>query len=208
MDRAPPPRPYPDKEFSHLMSKKRKGGEFSLALALFVLAVSGGIGYGYAWDTSGSIARAGQAQEAGMELAFAVYPTPTPDPNRVEEVSRELYCPLCTGVRLDNCDLPLCDQMREVIRQKLADGETEQEIKAYFVDQYGETVTGTPPKRGGMILVWILPFLALFAAGCGVYTMTRRRSGQPESAEFEPLAARPLPAEYVERVERDLKRLG
>lgn len=189
------------------MSKKRKGREFFLALALFVLAVSGGISYGYAWDMPSSAALGGEEQKAGRELTFAIYSTPTPDPNRVEEVSRELYCPLCTGVRLDNCDLPLCDQMREVIRQKLANGETEQEIKAYFVDQYGEIVTGTPPKRGGMILVWILPSLALLAAGCGVYFMTRRRSGQPESEEFESLA-RPLPTEYVERVERDLRRLG
>jgi cytochrome c-type biogenesis protein CcmH len=190
------------------MSKKRAVWAFPLALALIVLAVSGGMGYGYAWDTPNPTESVGQAQEVARGLIFALDLTPTPDPDKVEEVSKELYCPLCTGVRLDNCDLPLCDQMREVIRQKLANGETGQEIKAYFVDQYGETVTGTPPKRGGMILVWILPFLALLAAGCWVYYMTRRRAGQLQPEEIEPSTSRPLPAEYVERVERDLTRLG
>jgi cytochrome c-type biogenesis protein CcmH len=190
------------------MSKKRTSWAFPLALALIAISVIGGMVYGYAWDTPDPTGRAGQAQETARGLISAIDPTPTPDPDKVEEVSRELYCPLCTGLRLDNCDLPLCDQMREVIREKLAAGETEQEIKAYFVEQYGETVTGAPPKRGGMILVWVLPFLVLLAAGCWVYYMTRRRVGQPRLERSESSASQSLPAEYVERVERDLERLG
>ena len=190
------------------MSKKRTWLAFPLALALIVLSVIGGTGYGYAWDSPDLTDQTGQTQEVATGLISAVDPTPTPDPDKVEEVSRELYCPLCTGVRLDNCDLPLCDQMREVIRQKLAAGETEQEIKAYFIAQYGETVTGTPPKRGGMILVWVLPFLVLFGAGGWVFYATRYRAGQGQSETMEIPSSRPLPAEYVERVERDLERYG
>jgi cytochrome c-type biogenesis protein CcmH len=189
------------------MSEKRTVRVFPLALALIVLSVIGGTGYGYAQDALDPTGRIEQAQGAARGLISAIDPTPTPDPDKVEEVSKELYCPLCTGLRLDNCDLPLCDQMREVIRQKLADGETKEEIKAYFVEQYGETVTGTPPRRGGMILVWVLPFLVLLAAGCWVYYMTRRRAGQPRPEEIEPSVSQSLPVEYVERVERDLERL-
>jgi cytochrome c-type biogenesis protein CcmH len=179
-----------------------------LVLALVALFVVATAIAGYAWDTpqqAGQVER--PATTAVEQPAFLGALTPTPDPNEVEAVSRELYCPLCTGLRLDNCDLPLCDQMREVIRQKLAAGETKEEIKAYFVEQYGETVTGVPPKRGGMVLVWVLPFLALLVAGAWVYYTVHRRAGKRQTEEAEISASTPLPSEYVERVERDLEQL-
>lgn len=182
------------------------GRTLSLALALIVFFMIGGTIYGHAWDASDPATQVGWGvRETAGRRAAGVVPTPTPDPDQVDEVSKELYCPLCTGLRLDNCDLPLCDQMREVIRQKLASGETTQEIKAYFVEQYGETVLGVPSKRGGMILAWILPFLVLLVAGGGVTYMIRGRTGKLD--EIETPAAQELPAEYVKRMERDLKQL-
>ena len=49
---------------------------------------------------------------------------PTPTMNEINEVARDLWCPLCNGVRLDNCELQACIQMKEVIAQKLVAGET------------------------------------------------------------------------------------
>jgi cytochrome c-type biogenesis protein CcmH len=197
----------PPKEFSLAMRKKRTGCGFSLALALIAFFMIGGTIYGRAWEASDPTAQIGWGtrEAAGRDVADAA-PTPTPDPDEVDEVSKELYCPLCTGLRLDNCDLPLCDQMREVIGQKLASGETTQEIKAYFVEQYGETVLGVPPKRGGMILAWVLPFLVLLVAGGGVYYVIRGRTGQRPD-ETETPAAQELPSEYVKRMEHDLEQL-
>ena len=40
-------------------------------------------------------------------------------PNDVKEVSKQLWCPLCSGVRLDACELKACEQMRDVIAVKL-----------------------------------------------------------------------------------------
>jgi cytochrome c-type biogenesis protein CcmH len=188
------------------MRKPRIGCAFSLALALIALSMIGGTVYGRAWDASDPAAQFGEwtGVTTGRPVSIAA-PTPTPAPDAVDEVSKELYCPLCTGLRLDNCDLPLCDQMREVIGQKLASGETTEQIVAYFVEQYGDTVLGVPPKRGGMILAWVLPFLVLLAAGGGVYYMIRGRTGKLE--ETETPAAQELPAEYVKRIERDLEQL-
>ncbi len=126
-------------------------------------------------------------------------------PDEVTQVSKELYCPLCSGLRLDICDLPLCDQMREVIRQKLAAGETKEEIKAYFVEQYGQVVLGVPPKRGGTILAWVLPLLVVLVAGGWMYRLARRWTQQQATEKAETAARQPLPAEYVERLERELE---
>ncbi|MFQ5813667.1 MAG: cytochrome c-type biogenesis protein CcmH [Anaerolineae bacterium] len=127
--------------------------------------------------------------------------------DEVTQVSKELYCPLCSGLRLDICDLPLCDQMREVIRQKLAAGETKEQIKAYFVEQYGQVVLGVPPKRGGTILAWVLPFLVVLVAGGWMYRLARRWTQRQATEKAEAAAPQPLPAEYVERLERELEQL-
>jgi cytochrome c-type biogenesis protein CcmH len=103
--------------------------------------------------------------------------------DEVNEVARELWCPLCSGVRLDGCELKACDQMKDEIAIKLAEGEDTQSIKNYFVNQYGPQVLGEPPREGFNLLAWILPMAVLL--GGGVFLFTRGRQmiqGSRESA--------------------------
>ena len=175
---------------------------------LIALLLSVGATYGYARSAPAPSIQTGQGplvSTGNASISTVLAPTPSPDENEVAQVSKELYCPLCTGVRLDNCDLPLCDQMREVIRRKLAVGETQEGIKAYFVEQYGQIVLGVPPKRGGMILAWALPFVVVLVAGGWVYRVIRQRARQPEAGDVEAAMPGALPAEYVERLERELE---
>ena len=125
-------------------------------------------------------------------------------PDEVNEIAKELYCPLCPGVRLDACDIPLCDQMREVIRQKLAAGETKEQIKAYFVEQYGSAVLGAPPRRGSALLVWVLPFAVLIVAGGWIYLLIQRWTRASADQGAEEATSKPLPTEYLERLEQEL----
>ena len=67
---------------------------------------------------------------------------------------------LCSGVRLDACELKACNQMKDVIGQKLAQGTDVQTIKNYFVAQYGPQVLGEPPMEGFNWLAWVLPVVA------------------------------------------------
>jgi cytochrome c-type biogenesis protein CcmH len=104
----------------------------------------------------------------------------TPTPNEINEIAKGLWCPLCNGVRLDNCELQACVQMKEVISQKLEAGESEEQIRTYFVEQYGDVVLGAPSTQGFNALVWILPVLAA-AVGLGwlvyfVRSVTRKRT--------------------------------
>ena len=52
--------------------------------------------------------------------------------DRMYDIARELWCPLCSGVRLDACELQACVQMRAEIRQLLAEGRDPEWIVAYF----------------------------------------------------------------------------
>lgn len=136
--------------------------------------------------------------------------------NEINEVARELWCPLCAGVRLDGCELKACDQMKDEIAIKLAEGENLESIKSYFVAQYGPQVLGEPPAEGFNLLAWILPFVVLL--GGGVFLVIRGRSliGRRDDDEDAALAAAPnsagpgdnaVPADpYAQRLEEELKR--
>ena len=95
----------------------------------------------------------------GWEDAFAQAPTPSDD--QVNAIAKQLYCPVCENIPLDVCPTQACAQWRELIREKLGQGWTAQQIKQYFVDQYGDRVLGTPPARGLNWLVYILPPVAI-----------------------------------------------
>ncbi len=135
----------------------------------------------------------------------------TPTPEEVNAVARDLWCPLCAGVRLDTCELKACEQMREVIALKLSEGATPEEIKAYFIQQYGPQVLGEPPRQGFTLLAWILPF-GLLAAGAGWLAYQGHRwSLRRQMLRARVAASRPNPSQpqddYTRRLEEELHRL-
>lgn len=93
--------------------------------------------------------------------------------DEVNRVASELWCPLCSGVRLDACELQACAQMREEINIKLEAGENTASIKEYFLARYGPQVLGAPPRRGTGWLVWLVP-PAVLALG-GIFFVIRTR---------------------------------
>jgi cytochrome c-type biogenesis protein CcmH len=133
----------------------------------------------------------------------------TPTPNEVNEISKGLWCPLCNGVRLDNCELQACIQMKEVIAQKLEAGESPEQIRAYFVEQYGDVVLGAPSTQGFNSLAWILPVLAA-AVGLGwlvvfVRSVTRRRTaGAQTVASSQRAPGEAAQDEYLQRVDEEM----
>lgn len=134
----------------------------------------------------------------------------TPTPNEINEIARDLWCPLCNGVRLDNCDLQACIQMREVISEKLMAGESKEQIKAYFVTQYGDVVLGQPSREGFNLVAWAFPILAtIVGLGWLVYLITTWRKRQAAPVGSVPASDVPQPLseddDYLKRVERDLK---
>ncbi len=61
-------------------------------------------------------------------------------------IARELRCPVCVSESVADSRAPLAVQMRELIRARLAEGESRDQILAYFADRYGETVLLSPPE--------------------------------------------------------------
>ncbi|MBI3243590.1 MAG: cytochrome c-type biogenesis protein CcmH [Chloroflexi bacterium] len=123
--------------------------------------------------------------------AFAQNDGPTDDD--VNAVAKQLYCPVCENTPLDVCPTQACTQWRATIREKLAAGWTEQQIKDYFVQQYGERVLAQPSTNGLNILIWVLPPLALLV---GAFFLARYLQSVN--------AHRPAPASAPEPADDDL----
>jgi cytochrome c-type biogenesis protein CcmH len=133
--------------------------------------------------------------------------------DEVNIVARELWCPLCSGVRLDTCELKACEQMRQEIALKLEAGEDSASIKQYFLEQYGPQILGEPPREGFNWLAWLLPVIAL--GGSAVFLMVRGRHlfYRPSRDRMAGGAAapsgRPNPDDhYARQLEEELKHYG
>jgi cytochrome c-type biogenesis protein CcmH len=125
----------------------------------------------------------------------------SPDAQRIYT---RLYCPLCGGVRLDACELQVCTEMKAEIQQKLAAGESEQQIIQYYRVRWGDQVLGYPPPEGLNIVPWLLPVAMVSASGFALWRMAagwarrRRASGAPA------IAGERAPDELAARIEREL----
>ncbi len=129
-----------------------------------------------------------------VPLAAANAQQPTPSDDEVNAIARQLFCPVCENTPLDVCPTQACRDWRELIRQMLAEGETPDEIKQYFVHHYGTRVLPEPPQAGLNWLVYIvLPLVSL----TGIYFLFRAFRTPRPSARGE--ARRRLPKESVAR---------
>jgi cytochrome c-type biogenesis protein CcmH len=128
--------------------------------------------------------------------------------DEVNSVARELWCPLCSGVRLDSCELKACDQMKDVIAIKLSEGEDSASIQQYFLDQYGPEVLGAPPLEGFNWLAWILPFAVLIVGGVFLWMRTQRMI-RPSTVAVEGQGQTSGEKDkYERRLEEELKKYG
>ncbi len=127
-----------------------------------------------------------------------------PTDDEVNEIAKQLYCPVCENVPLDVCPTQACEQWREIIRQKLATGWTEDQIIAYFVDQYGDRVLATPPARG---LNWLVYFLPPAAFAVGAYVLFRAfRGWRTPAVTEEPFPSTKAEDPYIVRLEEELQK--
>lgn len=133
-------------------------------------------------------------------------PSPVSD-DQVLQVAKSLYCPVCTGVPLDVCDTQACVQWRALIREKLEAGQSEEQIRQYFIAQYGDRVLGAPPPEGFNLGAYILPMLILLGGALAVFWSARNwlKRSTPAGSPDAPPAASPISAEYADRIARELK---
>lgn len=143
-------------------------------------------------------------------LVVAAAAAQTPVPNRptdddVNRVAAQLYCPVCENEPLDVCQTSACVQWKAQIRQSLAEGKTGDEIKQFFVDNFGLRVLGEPPAQGVSLLLWIAPIVVAILGAFYAFRIIRRMSQRGAAAPSQAAEPAPTGDEYLDQVERDLK---
>jgi len=92
--------------------------------------------------------------------------------------------------------------MREELKQLIADGKTDKEIRTTYVEKYGATILSAPTTSGFDLTAWIMPFVALAAGLLAVaYIVRLWKSRTPQSA-----STGPIDVKYQDRVEEELKK--
>lgn len=134
---------------------------------------------------------------------FAQGQEPTDD--EVNRIAKQLFCPVCESTPLDVCPTEACRQWRDLIRQMLAEGKSEEEIKQYFVDQYGARVLDEPPNKFASYAVPVVAFLL----GASLLFRGFRMWMKPieTEADLDEEEAQPVPQDdYIQKFEEEMKK--
>lgn len=97
---------------------------------------------------------------------------------RAQAIAARLRCPVCQNESVADSPSELSSQMRVLIREKLAHGESEDQIIAYFVAKYGEWILLEPPRRGVLWVIWVVPVVALVVGLAAAARFLGRVSGR------------------------------
>jgi len=141
---------------------------------------------------------------ATMQLALrSGPPLSTPDA-RAHVIGERLACPICAGLSVADSPSALATQMRVVIVDQIAAGQSNAQIEQYFVARYGPAILLTPPKQGFTLLAWWGPIVFLLASALGIgiaaFRWSRQQSPEGVMSELSPDEER----RYGERVAAEL----
>ena len=139
----------------------------------------------------------------GASAAYAVQPdeimSDAVKEARARDLSRELRCMVCQNQSIDDSEAPLARDLRLLVRERIAAGDSDAQVLDFLVARYGEFVLLKPRLEPATLLLWLLPPLALAGGGLALWAYNRRRS---KSAANEDPAAFGLTAEEEARLQR------
>src|SRR5713226_4958713 len=139
----------------------------------------------------------------GSSAAYAVQPDEImSDPameTRARDLSRELRCMVCQNQSIDDSEAPLARDLRLLVRERIAAGDSDAQVIDFLVARYGEFVLLKPRLKPHTLLLWLLPPLALAGGGFALWMHSRRRS---RSAATEDQSSVKLTSEEETRLQR------
>ncbi|MBQ32202.1 MAG: hypothetical protein CL923_06555 [Deltaproteobacteria bacterium] len=123
---------------------------------------------------------------------------------RFRNLSDSLRCPTCQGISVKDSQAGFSTSMKLKIRELMNSGLSDEEIRAYFVERYGEWILRAPPKQGFNLLLWGLPGIGLVVVLGVVLLRSKRWVRKEQESELLPLSAEEetLIAQDLRRFER------
>lgn len=98
---------------------------------------------------------------------------------RAREISKELRCLVCRNESIDDSHAALAKDLRLLVRERVAAGDTDEEAVDYIVERYGEYVLLNPRMTGANLVIWLAGPVLLVIGGLGAWVFIRRRRVAP-----------------------------
>jgi len=121
---------------------------------------------------------------------------------RARALGQELRCLVCQNESIDESEADVARDLRQIVREQVHAGQSNEQIKRFLVDRYGDYVLLKPPFKSTTLALWLGPPLLLLIGAGMVALFYRRRRTAPVSAEA------PLSSEEQRRLDRVLKESG
>ena len=97
---------------------------------------------------------------------------------RARALAAEMRCLVCQNQSIDDSSAPFARDVRLLLRSRLEAGDTDEEVRVFLVDRYGEFILLKPTTKGVNLVLWLSPLLALAFASVVVWWYYRRWRAQ------------------------------
>ena len=94
---------------------------------------------------------------------------------RARDISKNIRCLVCQNQSIDDSSAPLAKDLRALIRRKVQENETDEEIYKFLTDRYGDFILLKPPFKISTFLLWSLPFV-FFIIGIFILFLHNKKS--------------------------------
>ncbi|MBX4928240.1 cytochrome c-type biogenesis protein [Rhizobium binae] len=105
---------------------------------------------------------------------------------RARTLSAELRCMVCQNQSIDDSNAELAKDLRLLVRERIKDGDSDEEVLDYIVSRYGEFVLLKPRLSMKTVLLWGAPALLVLVGGLSLLVFARRRAGKPTGSKLTP----------------------
>ena len=119
---------------------------------------------------------------------------------RARDISKGIRCLVCQNQDIDSSNADLARDLRVLIRERLVEGDSDEQVESYLVERYGDYVLLKPPFKASTYLLWVGPFVILLVGALGVAAYLRRSSTAPTGVA----AAQPLSESERRKVQQIL----
>ena len=130
---------------------------------------------------------------------------------RSHQLASQLMCPVCDGQTIDGSNAQIAQDMRAKVYELLKGGDSNDEIREYFIIRYGEGILAAPPRTGFNLIAWIVPMI-IVTGGIGTVLLTiknmRRSNMASKVFAGRPAAIDPALSKYLHQVDSELSAIS
>lgn len=122
------------------------------------------------------------------------------DEKRYKALIEELRCPKCQNNNIADSNASVSVDLRRLVYEQIQQGRSDDEIKTYFADRYGDFVLYDPPLKGSTLLIWFGPLIVMLLGAIALFTVIRAR----QQRDIPPDPDQALLDDQLEHFDKDL----